>query len=39
MNVRSWWECSGDEPWAMNLVRLNFVAQGDECLRHGESQA
>ena len=30
-NVGKWWECSGDELWAMNLRRSNFVAQGDKC--------
>ena len=27
LNARKWWECSGDELWAMNLRRPNFVAQ------------
>ena len=27
LNARKWWECSGDELWAMNLRRRNFVAQ------------
>ena len=35
LNARKWWECSGDELWAMNLKRPNFVAQGDECHRRG----
>ena len=38
-NVRKLWECSGDELWAMNLRRPNFVAQDDECHRRGGNQA
>ena len=39
LNVRKLWECSGDELWAMNLRRPNFVAQDDECHRRGGKQA
>ena len=39
LNVRNWWECSGDELWAKNLSRSNFVAQGDKSDRRGENQA
>ena len=39
LNVCKWWECSGDELWAINLRRSNFVAQGDECHRRGGNQA
>ena len=38
-NARKSWECSGDELWAMNLRRPNFVAQDDECHRRGGNQA
>ena len=38
-NVGKWWECSGDELWAMNLRRSNFVAQGDKCDCIGGNQA
>ena len=38
LNARMWWECCGDELWAMNLKRPNFVAQGDECYRGGGNQ-
>ena len=31
LNVDNWWECSGDELWAMNLRRSNFVAQKTPC--------
>ena len=30
-----WWECSGDEPRAMNLRRSKFIAQGDKRDRRG----
>ena len=30
LNEGNWWECNGDELWAMNLRRSNFVAQGDK---------
>ena len=39
LNARQWWECSGDELWAMNLRRPNFVVQDDECQRRGGNQA
>ena len=39
LNARQWWECSGDELWAMNLRRPNFVAQDDECHRRSGNQA
>ena len=39
LNVGNWWECSGNELWAMNLRRSNFVAQGDKCDRRGGNQA
>ena len=39
LNTRKWWECSGDELWAMNLRRPNFVAQDDECYRRTGNQA
>ena len=39
LNARQWWECSGDELWAMNLRRPNFVAQDDEFHRRGGNQA
>ena len=38
-NVGNWWEFSGDELWAMNLRRSNFVAQGDKCYCRGGNQA
>ena len=38
-NVGNWWECSGDELWAMNLRRSNFVAQCDKSARRGGNQA
>ena len=28
----NWWKCSGDEIWAMNLRRSNFVAQSDNVI-------
>ena len=31
LNVRNWWECSGDKLWVMNLWWSNFVAQDDKC--------
>ena len=39
LNAHKWWECSGDELWAMNLRRPNFVSQDDECHRRGGNQA
>lgn len=39
LNVRSWWECSGDELCVMNLRWSNFVIQGDECHHCGGNQA
>ena len=39
LSARKWWECSGDELWAMNLRRPDFVAQDDECHRRGGNQA
>ena len=39
LNSQKWWECSGDELRVMNLRRLNFVAQDDECHRCGGNQA
>ena len=39
LNARQWWECSGDELWAINLRRPNFVAQDDKCHRRGGNQA
>ena len=39
LNARKWWKSSGDKLWAMNLRRPNFVAQDDECHRHGGNQA
>ena len=39
LNARKWWECYGDELWAMNLGRPNFIAQDDECHRRGGNQA
>ena len=39
LKAREWWECSGDELWAVNLRRPNFVAQDDECPHRGGSQA
>ena len=39
LNVQKWWECSSDELWAMNLRRLNCVAQDDQCHRCGGNQA
>ena len=39
LNVRKWWECFGDELWAMNLRRPDFVAQDDEFHRCGGNRA
>ena len=39
LNARKWWESSGDELWAINLRRPNFVAQHDDCHRRGGNQA
>ena len=39
LDAHNWWECSGDELWAMNLRRSNFVAQVDKCDRRGGNQA
>ena len=39
LNVGNWWECSGDEIYAMNLRQSCLVAQGDEYHRRGENQA
>ena len=39
LGVDNWWECFGDELWAMNLWRKNFVAQRDECHYRGRNQS
>ena len=39
LNARKWWERSGDELWAMNPRRPNFVARNDECHHRGGKQA
>ena len=39
LNARKWWECFGDELWAMNLRRPNFVAQDNEFHRRGGNRA
>ena len=39
LNVGNWWESSGDELWATNPRRSNFVAQGNKCDRRGGNQA
>ena len=39
LNVRNWWECTGDELWAMILGRSNIDAQGDQFLCCSGSQA
>ena len=38
LNAHKWWEYSGDELWAMNLRRQNFVAQDDEHHHRGGNQ-
>ena len=35
----SWWECSGDELWTMNLEQCNVVAQCNEFHLCGGNQA
>ena len=39
LNKRNWWEYFGNELWAINLRRSNFVAQGNKCDRRGGNQA
>ena len=39
LNEGNWWECSGDEPLAMNQRRSNFVVQGDKFDWLGGNQA
>ena len=38
LNVHNWWECSGDELWAMNLRQSNFDAQDNKCDQGGGNQ-
>ena len=39
LNMGNWWECSGDEIYAINLRQSSLLAQGDEYHRRGENQA
>lgn len=39
LDACKWWENSGDELWAMNMKRPNFVTKDDKCHRRDGNQA